>query len=154
LLGQVRAHHLGLDPDAAHHDVLLDGVTGARGAHRVGLDQLEDRRVGDEAALHRLGQTRPVVVVGQRVQHVEVAQDAGRRMERADQVLAVVGVDAGLPANGGVQHAGQRRGQLDDPDAAQPGRGHPTGQVGGRTTAQAQHRVRRVRPSRPSTSQQ
>ena len=47
-----------------------------------------------------------------------------------DEVLALGGVDAGLAADGGVHHAEQRGGHVDDLDAAQPGRGDEPGEVG------------------------
>ena len=45
---------------------------------------------------------------GQRGQRGQVAEHAGRRVERADQVLAGGGVDAGLAADRRVDHAEQR----------------------------------------------
>ena len=66
---------------------------------------------------------------------------ASRLMERADQVLARVGVDAGLPADGGVDHAEQRGRHVHDVDSAQPGGGGEAGDVGGRSPAEADDRV-------------
>jgi hypothetical protein len=63
-------------------------------------------------------------------------------VERADQVLALVDVDRGLPAHRGVGHAEQRGRDQDDLDAAQPGRGDEAGQVGGRSPADADDAVR------------
>ena len=94
------------------------------------LDQVEDGRVGDEAALDDLGHAGDDLVLRQRVQRVEVREDTGRRVERAHQVLALGGVDAGLAADGGVHHAQQAGGHVDDLDAAQPGRGDEAGEVG------------------------
>ena len=51
-------------------------------------------------------------------------------MERPDEVLAFGGVDAGLAADGGIHHAKQARGHVNDLDTAQPGRSHESGQVG------------------------
>lgn len=60
-----------------------------------------------------------------------------RRVEGADEVLALGGVDARLAADGRVDH-GQDRGRYGDPaHAPQPGRGHEARQVGGRTAADA-----------------
>ena len=72
---------------------------------------------------------------------VEVAQHAGRRVERADEVLALGRVDAGLAADGGVDHAEQRRRHVHDADPAQPGRGDEAGEVGRRAAADADDRV-------------
>ena len=55
---EVAGDDLGLDPDGALDQ--LGGVRAGRGAGglRVGLDQVEDRRVGDEAGLDDLGHAR------------------------------------------------------------------------------------------------
>ncbi len=134
-LAQVAGHHPGLDPDRP-----LDQLAGRRG--RAGpLQQVEDRRVGDEAALDHLGQPGPVVPRRQRGQRGQVAEHAGRRVEGADQVFAGRGVDGGLAADRGVDHAEQGGGQVHHPDAAQPGGGDPAGEVGGGAAAEADHRV-------------
>ena len=103
---------------------------GIRGVGRVFLDELQDALIGDEAALDDLGHAGDQLVLGQRGQGVEVHQHAGRRVEGADQVLALGGVDAGLAAHRGVDHAQQRGRDVDDLDAAQPGGGDEAGQVG------------------------
>ena len=66
---------------------------------------------------------------------------AGGLVERADQVLSRVGVDAGLAADRGVDHAQQRGGHVHDVHAAQPGGGGESGDVGGRSPAEADDRV-------------
>ena len=71
------------------------------------------------------------------VEHVEVGDHRGGRVERADEVLALVRVDAGLAADGRVDHAEHRRRHLDDPHAAQPGGGDEPGEVGDRSPAEA-----------------
>ena len=60
-----------------------------------------------------------------------------RRVERADEVLALVRVDAGLAADGRVDHAEHGRRHLHDADAAQPGGGDEAGEVGDRSPAEA-----------------
>ena len=86
---------------------------------------------------------------GQRRQGVEVAEHAGRRVERADQVLALGGVDPGLPTDGGVDHREQRRRDLDDPDPAQPGRRDEPREVGHRAATDADDRVGPGEPGLP-----
>ena len=66
---------------------------------------------------------------------------ARRRPERADEVLALGGVDAGLAADGGIDHAEHGRGHLHDLHAAQPRRGDEAGEVGHRSPAEADDRV-------------
>ena len=74
-------------------------------------------------------------------ERVEVAHHAGRLPERADEVLALRQVDAGLAADRRVDHAEQRRGDVDDRHAAVPhGRGEP-GDVGDHPAADADHDV-------------
>ncbi|OIQ70528.1 hypothetical protein GALL_478610 [mine drainage metagenome] len=108
---------------------------------RIPLDEREDLRVGDEAALDHLGESGDVVVPRQRPEGREVAQDPDRRMEGTDQVLALGRVDARLPADRGVNHGEQRRGQVDHADPAQPGGRHEPCQVGRRATAERHDRV-------------
>ena len=63
-------------------------------------------------------------------------------MERADQVLARVGVDPGLAADGRVDHAEQRgRARARCRHAAQPGGRGEAGDVGGGAAAEADDRV-------------
>ena len=69
-------------------------------------------------------------------------------MEGADEVLAGAGVDAGLAADGGVDHAEQRGRHVHDPDAAQPGRGDEAAHVGRRTAADRHHGVGAREPGR------
>ena len=54
---------------------------------------------------------------GSVLEHLGVAQHGGRLPERADEVLALGQVDAGLAADGGVDHAEQRRRHVHDGDA-------------------------------------
>ena len=112
------------------------------GAVWVCPDQVQDDRVGDESGLDDLGQAAHVVGPRQRLQRDQVGEHAGGRMERADQVLALGDVDRGLAADRGVGHAQQRGRDQDHGDAAQPGRGHESGQVGSRSPADADDAIR------------
>ena len=71
----------------------------------------------------------------QRGQRVEVADHAGRLPERADEVLALGQVDAGLAADRRVDHAEQRRGDVHDRHAAVPRGGGEAGDVGDHAAA-------------------
>ena len=62
-------------------------------------------------------------------------------MEGADQVLALGRVDAGLAADGRVDHAEHGGGHGDPAHPAQPGRGDEAGQVGGGAAADADDHV-------------
>ena len=67
-------------------------------------------------------------------------------MKRTDQVLAGIGVDSGLTADRGVDHAEQGGGHVDDVDTAQPRRGGEARDVGGRSTAEAYDRILAANP--------
>ena len=91
-LAQVGGHHPGLHPDRALDQLALVRAARPRGGCRVRLDQVEDHRIGDEPGLDHLGQ--PADVLGARAaeaEHGQVGQHPGRRVERADQVLALRG---------------------------------------------------------------
>ena len=105
-------------------------VRAGSGPRRVLFDEVQDGGVGDEAALDDLGHAGNDLVPGQGVQRVQVRQDAGGRVEGAHQVLAFGGVDAGFAAHGGVHHAQQAGGHVDDFDAAEPGGRNEAGEVG------------------------
>ena len=94
-------------------------------------------------------------MTGRLRQRGQVAQHPDRRVEGADQVLAALGVDAGLAADRRVDHAGQRGRHLHDPHPAQPGRRRPSRP--GRWWRRRRGPTRaslRVKPTWPSTSKQ
>ncbi|EKX63206.1 hypothetical protein STRIP9103_01490, partial [Streptomyces ipomoeae 91-03] len=134
---EVAGDDLGLDPDGPLDQ--LGGVRsgGGAGGLRVGLDEVEDHRVGDEAGLDDLGEPGHVVVDRQRLQRGQVAEHTRRRVEGPHEVLALGGVDAGLAADRRVDH-GEHGGRDGDPaHPAQPGRRHEPGEVGGGAAAHA-----------------
>jgi hypothetical protein len=69
-------------------------------------------------------------------QVVDVDEHAGRLVEGADEVLAGLVVDAGLPPYGGVDHADERGRDLHVRDAAIERRGHESDQVTDHAAAQ------------------
>ena len=74
-------------------------------------------------------------------EHGQVGEHPGRRVERADQVLARRDVHRGLAADRGVDHRQQRGRHQHQPHPAQPGGGDEPGQVGGGPAADADDRV-------------
>ena len=140
-LVQVLGYHLGLDRDGAFDQLARVRAVRDHRALRIRPDQVEDDRVGDEPGLDDLGQPADIVLARQRLQRDQVGEHASRRVERADQVLALGDVDGGLAAHRGVGHAEQRGRHQHDADAAQPGRGDEPGQVGGRSPADADDAV-------------
>ena len=71
----------------------------------------------------------------------DVDDDRGRRMERADEVLALGQVDPGLAADRRVDLGDERRRHLDERDAAQPARGEEAGGVAERAAPDRHERL-------------
>ncbi|CKT86022.1 Uncharacterised protein [Mycobacterium tuberculosis] len=137
----VGGDHLGLDGDRAP-DQLGQHVAGrVECGLRVSFDEIQDHRVGDEAGLDHFGHAADHFVAWQGLQRRQVHQDRQRLMKRPDQVLAGVGVDAGLAADGRIDHAQQCGGQVHNRDAAQPGGRREPGDVGGGPAAEADQGV-------------
>jgi hypothetical protein len=134
-------HDLDLHPDRALDQLAQGRRVGREGPGVGGLDQVEDRRVGDEAALHDLGEAGDEVLPREAAQQVEVADHAGRFVEGADEVLPRGRVDAGLATHRGVHHRQQGGGHVHHPHPAQPGRGDEAAQVGGGPAPDGDHGV-------------
>ena len=103
-LAEIGRDDVGLDLDSPTHQFGDHFATRIHCRGRIGLDQREDLGVGDEAALHHLGQPGAQLRLRQSDQGLEVAQDSGRLVEGADQVLSLGRVDARLAADCGVHH--------------------------------------------------
>ncbi len=138
-LPEVRRDDVGLHPDRSLHEFGDRVARRLDGGGRVLLDQVEDPGVGDEAGLHHLGHARDEFVARQRLQRGEVHQHGRRLVEHAHEVLARVGVDAGLAAHRRVHHAQQGGGHVHQSHATHPGAGHEAGEVGDGAAAQAHH---------------
>ena len=108
----------------------------------MGFQDPQDLLVHDEPGLGHLAEAFDEDVVGQRGQRPHVGEHAGRRVERADQVLALRRVDAGFAAGGSVDHRQQRGRAVHVAHAAHPCGGDEPGQIGGRAPADAHDRVR------------
>ena len=107
----------------------------------MGFQDPQDLLVHDEPGLGHLAEAFDEDVVGQRGQRPHVGEHAGRRVERADQVLALRRVDAGFAAGGRVDHRQQRGRAVHVAHAAHPCGGDEPGQIGGRSPADAHDRV-------------
>ena len=145
-LALVRGHDLDLRPGAAL-DELRQGPRLDRRARprRQGrpfsLEEREDALVAEERVLDALAQRCPSLTRGQRRQERDVEHDGRRLVEGADEVLALGQVQAGLAADRGVDLGEQRRRQLDEWHAAQPGRGQEAGRVAQRAAATGDDRL-------------
>ena len=95
-----------------------------------------------------LGQPGPELGRGQSCQSADVGQHRTGLLERADEILALGQIDAGLAADGGVDHRQQACGAKDEVDAAQIGRGDKPGHIAGHPSAQADDRSVAAHPGR------
>ena len=141
-LGQVGRDDPRLDGDRARRDLgqLLAG--GIEEYVSVSLlHDAQDDRIGDETALDDFGGPGGEVLARQRGQQAHVGDDGAGRVERTDEILAYRRVDAGLAADGRVDHAEQRGRNVDETHASQPGGGYETRHVGGRSPAHGDDRV-------------
>ena len=84
---------------------------------------------------------RAVFAVRQGSEHQRVGYHRDRRVEGADEVLALGGVHSGLAAHRGVQHREQGGRYLEERDAAHVGRGDESGEVAGDAAAQRHERA-------------
>ncbi len=149
LLGEVVGHDARLDPHRAldqlgqHRPGRVGRVGALPLAHlvRLRLDQLEDALVGDETRLDDLRHPRHEVPPVQGLERSQVAQHPRRRVEGTHEVLALGGVDAGLATHRGVDHGQQRRRQVHDLQATQPGGRDEPGQIRRRTATHGHDRV-------------
>src|SRR5699024_7703203 len=138
---QVTRDHFGLDPDRTLDEFTRVCSCGVDRTLRILLDQVADDRIGDEPGLDDLGQATDVVGPGKAPQVLQITEHPGRGVEGTHEVLALGGVDPGLSADRGVDHAKQCGGYQDRAYPAQPRGGHETGQVGGGTPAHTHHHV-------------
>ena len=132
---------VGLDPDGALDQLAQHAASRRSGSGRCSSTR---RRISGSAMKpHLTTSPSPATQLGlgQRREQVEVAEHAGGLVEGADEVLARAGVDAGLAADRGVDHAEQRGRHVHDPYAAQPGGRHEAAEVGGRSAADGDDRV-------------
>ena len=107
----------------------------------VVFEDMQDFGVADETGFGDFAETLDEDVIGQRSQRLGVGQHTGRRVERADEVLALWSVDAGFAAGGGVDHGQQRGRAVYIAHAAHPRGSHETGQIGCGTAAKPHHGI-------------
>jgi hypothetical protein len=115
------------------------GIVAGQQRGTFGLQPLEEQRVTDGAVLDYLGQPGAQLAHRQAAQGGGVGDDRARRVEGADQVLALRDVHGGLATDRGVHHRQQRGGQLHAVHAPHPARRGEAGQVADHATAQCQH---------------
>ena len=97
-LALVAHHHGGLGAAALRHGLVALGPA-VEHAAPLRFAPVEEGGVADQAVLHHLGVARAHLAQRQRVEQRRVGEDEARLVERADEVLAVGRVDAGLAAD-------------------------------------------------------
>ena len=137
----VLADHVGLDGHAA-----TDHLGGDLRFHlhqRLGvfLENVNQRRVQDQAVLDGLGPPFGQLALAQRGKRLHVGQDCPRLIERADHVLGLGQVDRHLAADGRVHHGGHAGRHLHEGHAAHEGAGDEPAQVAGHAAADGDDRL-------------
>ena len=102
----------------------------------VGVEPLEETRVAQQAVFHHLGIAGAEFALRQRVEQRGVGHHQDRLIERADQILALAGVDRGLTADRGIDLRQQRGRHLHVIDAAANDRGGKAAEIADHAAAQ------------------
>ena len=129
LLALVLLDHVGLEPAAPGDD--RDENLRFSGPHRRGVrfEEGEELGVEDGAVLHHLGEPAEELALRERVEVGGVDPDAGRLVERDDQVLPLRVVDADLSADGRIDHRQEGRRDHEQRQAAVVRGGGEPGEV-------------------------
>ena len=128
----------GLDGGAAGDEIFGGeggGVAGAR------FEEPDKFFIEDEAVLDELRQAGVEVAGRERGEEGGVGEDEAGLGESADEVLADDVVDAGLATDGGINHAEEAGGNVDEGDTAQGSGGCEPAQVGDDAAAEADEEV-------------
>ncbi len=146
-LALVGGNHLGLDAHAFRDQPLHH--LGLAGQH-FGvpfLQQREQRRAADDAALEDFEQAGAVFPLGQRREHLRIDQHRDGLVESADQVLAALEVHPGLTADSRIHLRQQRSGNLQHRNPAHVDGGQKARHVVDHTAAESDHQARTVAPA-------
>src|SRR5690606_4780510 len=96
-------------------------------------------RVGDERGLDDLGEAARELARGERPERGRVGEDEARLMERPDEVLPGVVVDAGLAADSAVRLRDEARREVGEGEAAQQRRRREPREVTDDPAAEREH---------------
>ena len=135
-----RATIAGLGAAALGDRVLARGAAG-KDLVAIGLQPVEEFRIAQHAVFDDFGIAGAELALRQRVEHLGVGDHQHRLMKRAEQVLAVRRVDAGLAADGGVHLRQQRRRYLHEIDAATDDRGGEAGEIADHAAAERHDQI-------------
>ena len=128
LLGLVGDHHARLGR-AACRDRLASRRAAGKDLAPARFEKIEKIPVVDQAIFDHFGVAGAKLPLAQRVETAGIGKDEGWLVERADQVLAVRRVDAGLAADAGIDLRQERGGNLNEAHAAAQRGGAKAGQV-------------------------
>ncbi len=142
----VALHDVGLHADSRRDDLLQQRAVPPQLLDRTALQPPEERGIGDDARLERLGQPRAELPEGERGEQGRVADHEFGLAKGSDHVLVAVDIDAVLAAHRGVDLPQQRRGDEAEAEPAHVGRGDETRHVGHDAAPDAQHEGRAVHP--------
>ena len=121
-------------------DGALAGPRGGEGEEEIGvaLEFIEHGRVADEGVLDHLAEAGTQFAGGQRGEGGDVGDDGAGLVEGADEILAGGQVDGDLAADGGVDHAEEGGGGVDEGHAADVRGGGGAGEVGDDAAAEGE----------------
>ena len=153
-LALVAAHDLGLGLHALEHGILARRRRiAARGpaleyVPPVLLQPLEEFAVAEQAVLHHLGVAGAELALRQGIEQRGVGDHQDRLVERADQVLAVAGVDTRLAADRGIDLRQQRCRHLHEVDATAHDRRRKAREIANHAATQRNDQVAALDPRR------
>ena len=130
-----------LGPDAFGDGVFLGSMVAFEDFLAVALAPFEERRIAEHPVLDYLGVPGTHFARGQGGERVEIGQHQRGLVERADQVLARIGVDRGLATDRAVDLSEQGRRHLDEAAAALEDRRGETGEIADHSAAQRENMV-------------
>ena len=113
----------------------------ANTSRQLASSQAKKRRVAEQAVFGDLGIAGAKFARRQRVERRGVGKHQDRLMERADQVLAVGGIDRGLAADRGIDLRQQRGRHLHIVEAAPHHRRGKAGEIADDAAAERDHQI-------------
>ena len=118
-----------LDADRTDDDFAQQRLVVADLLERVALGQCKELRIADDGRLDHFGQSGAEIPVGETAQQIGVAEHEFGLVERTDDILVAIQIDAVLAADAGIDLGQQGGGQEAEADAAHVGRGDEAGDV-------------------------
>jgi hypothetical protein len=117
------------------------GCVARRDRGTVRLQRLEQSVVSERRHLHGLGESRAPLADVEGREDGHVGHDGRGLVERADEVLALRQVNAGLAADRRIKVCDERRRDLDERHPTEVGRGKEPGRVAERSAADRDERL-------------